>query len=451
MITVQPQASAPHSRVTTSSSVSAAPLSTVPHANDKTAVASATIRDVTSSTVSILARQLSEAATRAETRAGQVSANPLHSITGDNYLANKAQHDTETPSTENPELLARARQATGFVNGTDSNPFKELARNQLSLIAGDDGGSFTVNERRAAWEALASTAPKVATQSSPASVNGRDLMISRLYNGNEPPVAKPPATVYNGTQNHADFLNRDDRALISDMYAYAKAEGADLYFVDRVAIELGTYRHYSDGLQLGGSNVRYDWDGFQVTFDYKPEDAANASRILEGSAINSTRLDQGFLRYILSPSQGTFSNIGGIPFLERMVKKFSSEGADQPPLGSEFATFKRAKREDHVVQTTDKNIRLAPFKALTETVNGVWHLTEHGKTAGYLMDKSTGRLYKPTDPLSDQVQQRLPLSIPAGKAPNNTLFDALADTREQPTTRWIWPGHLFKLMKNFKP
>lgn len=99
----------------------------------------------------------------------------------------------------------------------------------------------------------------------------------------------------------------------------------------------------------------------------------------------------------MSPSQGTFSNIGGIPFLERMVKKFSSEGADQPPLGSEFATFKRAKREDHVVQTTDKNIRLPPFKALTETVNGVWHLTEHGKTAGYLMDKSTGRLYKPTD------------------------------------------------------
>lgn len=97
------------------------------------------------------------------------------------------------------------------------------------------------------------------------------------------------------------------------MYAYAKAEGADLYFVDRVAIELGTYRHYSDGLQLAGSNVRYNWDGFQVTFDYKPEDATSASGILEGSAINSTRLDQGFLRYILSPSQGTFSNIGGIP------------------------------------------------------------------------------------------------------------------------------------------
>ncbi|MFL1387389.1 hypothetical protein ACI77F_06910 [Pseudomonas tritici] len=116
MITVQLQASAPHSRVTTSSSVSAAPLSTVPHAHDKTAVASATIRNVTSSTVSILARQLSEAATRAETWAGQMSANPLYSITGDNYLANKAQHDTETPSTENPELLARARQATGFVN-----------------------------------------------------------------------------------------------------------------------------------------------------------------------------------------------------------------------------------------------------------------------------------------------------------------------------------------------
>jgi len=114
--------------------------------------------------------------------------------------------------------------------------------------------------------------------------------------------------------------------LISDMYAYAAAEGADLRFVDHVAIALGTYRHYSDGLQFGGSNVRYDGEGYQVTFDFKPEDAAIASSVLEGSAINSPRIDQGFLRHILDPAQGAFTNIGGIPFLEKMVKKFSNEG-----------------------------------------------------------------------------------------------------------------------------
>ncbi|MFP3449799.1 hypothetical protein SB765_33250, partial [Pseudomonas sp. SIMBA_067] len=79
-------------------------------------------------------------------------------------------------------------------NGVDSNPFKGLVREQLSLIAHDEGGSFTINERRAAWEELQSTQRASAPIPNPTAFNGRDFMIARLFGGSEPPVAKPSAT-----------------------------------------------------------------------------------------------------------------------------------------------------------------------------------------------------------------------------------------------------------------
>lgn len=54
------------------------------------------------------------------------------------------------PNTDDLELLARAKQATSLVNGSGSNPFKGMSRDQLALIAYDDSGTFTVNEQRAA-------------------------------------------------------------------------------------------------------------------------------------------------------------------------------------------------------------------------------------------------------------------------------------------------------------
>ncbi|WP_231876443.1 hypothetical protein [Azotobacter vinelandii] len=125
-----------------------------------TKTSSATITSVTSSSISTLARQLSEAAARAEVRdmslsykeLGQKAATLLDQIIGDSYHYNQELHDAEVPNTDDPKLLARAEQATDFVNGKGSNPFKGMSRDQLALIAYDDSGTFTVNERRAAWQ-----------------------------------------------------------------------------------------------------------------------------------------------------------------------------------------------------------------------------------------------------------------------------------------------------------
>ena len=115
-------------------------------------------------TISTLARQLADSASRAAERdktltrseLGSKAKNLLSQISGDSYQANKEKHDREIPNTSDPELLARAKQATEFVNrnsngGSEKNPFASLSNDQLSIIIYDDSGAYTINERRAAW------------------------------------------------------------------------------------------------------------------------------------------------------------------------------------------------------------------------------------------------------------------------------------------------------------
>lgn len=110
------------------------------------------------SSISSLSLQLSESAARASARDSSLSRKELGAkasellsqISGDGYFANKKAIDAEVPDTDDPVLLARAENATQFVNGSGKNPFAGMSSDQLSLIIYDDGGSFTTNERRAA-------------------------------------------------------------------------------------------------------------------------------------------------------------------------------------------------------------------------------------------------------------------------------------------------------------
>ncbi|MDI1277576.1 hypothetical protein [Methylobacter sp.] len=121
----------------------------------------------TSSTqaISTLGRQLADSAGRAEARDRTLSRSELadkatsllDQILGDVYQANKAKNNSEVPKTDDPELLARAKQATEFVTSSDrgsrsvKNLFGNLSSEQLTNIIYDDNGSYTVNERRAAY------------------------------------------------------------------------------------------------------------------------------------------------------------------------------------------------------------------------------------------------------------------------------------------------------------
>ncbi|MHB0764896.1 hypothetical protein ACYCFC_11065 [Stutzerimonas sp. NM35] len=460
--------------------------------------------------VSNLARQLGEAAAHAEARdanlsrkeLGQKATAQLDQITGNDYYLNQERHDAEVPNTDDPELLARAKQATSFVNGSGSNPFKGMSRDQLALIAYDDSGTFTVNEQRAAWQEAydqeeawrqkvvaqamdeynrtgkmtnffkevlayynelpaieqaqypddyasrlqelidldfnymthraegkgggpasvidqlfasaphpgkeevsassstasqsisaaqtASAANTTASTVGPAS-NGYDLMVSRLFGGKEPAVANGAQgmSANNIGRSAYDFLTYEDRALLSDMYAYAQDEGADLTYVDRLAEELGDYRQHDNGRLRSNFNNghNYDAQGHQLTVSFNDKDTATASRILNGSAIGSTRVDWGFLRHILDPGYGALSNTSDLGFLEQMVTKFSAEGAAQTSLGSQYTTYTPVTNiKDNIVLNASEDVKLKPFEPDITNVNGVWAVTEKGAAAGITLE-----------------------------------------------------------------
>ncbi|UFH50615.1 hypothetical protein [Pseudomonas sp. KNUC1026] len=114
----------------------------------------------TENQISSFSRALSDVASRAAERDANSSRNDLARIAqatidkviiGSDQKKNKAAYDIELPNPEDPQRLAQARQATNWTNGKGNNPFKGLPPDQLALIAYDESGTFTTNERNAAW------------------------------------------------------------------------------------------------------------------------------------------------------------------------------------------------------------------------------------------------------------------------------------------------------------
>lgn len=62
----------------------------------------------------------------------------------------KKANDAEVPKSGTPERLEAAKKATAFLNGKGVNPFSAMNRDQLTAVIANDGGDYTVNERRAA-------------------------------------------------------------------------------------------------------------------------------------------------------------------------------------------------------------------------------------------------------------------------------------------------------------
>lgn len=119
-------------------------------------------------TFSTLAAQLNESAARAQkrdavmthTELGQYGRNRINEFLIEGRTVNSGTRAMEVPKTNDPELLDRAREASAFVtrtlagDKTARSPFENLSREQLNLIAFDDSGAFTLNERRAAWQGV---------------------------------------------------------------------------------------------------------------------------------------------------------------------------------------------------------------------------------------------------------------------------------------------------------
>ncbi|GEN28284.1 hypothetical protein HVA01_19300 [Halovibrio variabilis] len=150
------------------------------------------------------------------------------------------------------------------------------------------------------------------------------------------------------------FLTQDDRNLLAEIYEFTQEQGADLKHVDRLATDLGWYRKCNDGVAVANFNDgrSYDLEGRVRTASFTDADAATVDRIQSSGDISSTRLDKGFLNYILDPGYG-FTHSSDFEFLEQMVSRFSTNGSDTTPLDPKFPNF-AYKANNYVIHTSDE-------------------------------------------------------------------------------------------------
>lgn len=223
---------------------------------------------------------------------------------------------------------------------------------------------------------------------------GYQIMITRLFGGFEPNYISPDeaGTISSMYRPDVHCITKEDRVLLSNMYVYAQAQGADLRYVDDLAHEIGVYRHHRNGKTLLSMNTGRSYDSFgrQRSVRFTPESAAAASRILDSKAFNSTLLDKGFLRFATNPGYLPYSPTSDLGFVEQLVNKFSGESDQAAPLDKRFATYPEGRRSNKIISASE-TIRLAPGKEphLIRD-HDVWIITPRGKAAGYVMDPISG-------------------------------------------------------------
>lgn len=295
--------------------------------------------------------------------------------------ANELQRNIVLDSSETPVIYAQAASPMELVRGL----LPELALTRLSST-------------HESTSVACSSQADLPTLGSGTDDRGRLIMLDRLYGGREPPVMDSTGglTFTHLCHSGNDFLTRKDRELLSDIYAYAQDKDVDMEYVDRIAWSIGHYRLFGNGRFLSGFNEgNYDLQGWKKTISFTEEDAAIASRMLNGAAINSTRFDQGFLRHILDPGFGAINNSGYFGFMEHVVTKFSAESHTVDPLDGQFATYVPKPREEYYVMTTSSTVRIQWPDPDFITENGVTRLTEKGRALGYTLEDFTGEAARP--------------------------------------------------------
>lgn len=130
-------------------------------------------------------------------------------------------------------------------------------------------------------------------------------MLSRLYGGSEKGIPTTPLVGSKdvGAADPVMWLNAEDRSALSDLYGYAQETGADLHYVDDIAFQLAYYRQTAGTVVSNWTtNPMYDTEGHRLTSSFSDKDVASAKVIQTNS--NNTKLDKGFLNYILDQGYG---------------------------------------------------------------------------------------------------------------------------------------------------
>ncbi|QXG36608.1 hypothetical protein [Pseudomonas viridiflava] len=211
------------------------------------------------------------------------------------------------------------------------------------------------NSQSAGAVISAGTHEKPPVQRPTVSISGEALLRQRLFHITDPNRAVPVlGKAECGTsRSRVEFLTRDDRQLLGEVYEWAREQGADLAYVDELGSRLAFYREKDDGRisARGNTGLDYNREGHKVYHSFTDKDAASAQRILESGALKTTRLDHGFIRFITDKDYGAIYH-NDFDFMEQVISRFSN-GKDEPqPLTPRFAKYERLK--DNYVKTLSK-------------------------------------------------------------------------------------------------
>ncbi|RMO90885.1 hypothetical protein ALQ33_100453 [Pseudomonas syringae pv. philadelphi] len=194
----------------------------------------------------------------------------------------------------------------------------------------------------------ASTPLRSTPPDSAVSISGQALLKQRVFGLADPGLSAPllGKAECGTSMPEASFLTRDDRRLLCDIYEWAGSQGADLDYVDDLAFELASYRESDNGKIMARHNQGnvYDMEGHKVFYSFTDQHAATAKRIVEGEGLKTTRLDQGFIRFITDKDYGALGH-NNFEFMEKVINRFSAAGERDQPLGADFATYKSQKND----------------------------------------------------------------------------------------------------------
>lgn len=143
------------------------------------------------------------------------------------------------------------------------------------------------------------------------SISGKGLLLQRLGPASSGAAVKDP-----GSKQPLDYLTSTDRHFLGDVYEYARDKGANLSNVDDLATHLARYRKHLAVPDLVADNS-------VKPGSFSEQERAAVERILNSNAMMTTRLDQGFIRYMTDKDNPRAQ--GNLEFMEQVIQQFSAK------------------------------------------------------------------------------------------------------------------------------
>ncbi|KZN33542.1 hypothetical protein N480_23760 [Pseudoalteromonas luteoviolacea S2607] len=258
---------------------------------------------------------------------------------------------------------------------------------------------------QAKFEAIINEQDKALHKTTSQSEHYYTMMVKDIFAGDEPNVLSgvDGMSLSNISKSPFEFLTQEDRLLLADMYEYADQNDIDFKYIQRLASDLGDYRKHNDGKLVSNFNSgHFDEHGHQLSVGFTEKDQATIDSLRSGSALASSRLDQGFVSFLTDPGLGALSHVGSYQFLQHMVEV--TAGSQTSVSAGNFEVFKdfSSTVERYVMSTSEEAITRPEPDVVCK--NGHCEVTEKGRQNGVTLAQDEKAMSPAIDLKSESIE-----------------------------------------------